>query len=153
MKKKCLLWGAVFLTGLTAHATDYGYLTFQQSDGTLTSFVAKGLKMTFADGKLIATQGTRTASLDLASLSAMYFSNDGTATIQTLRENNRNVIVKGRNIYVCPDTDAKIELYSLDGTLKKSRQIGAGQTATLSTPVGGLYIVSVNGVKTKALVR
>ena len=56
MKRILLL--LMCLPAFAAQAQDYGYLTFRTADGTEQSIAAAGLKITFTDGKMLATAGT-----------------------------------------------------------------------------------------------
>lgn len=58
---------------MTAAADDYGYLTIEKSDGSKSSLTAIGTTITFADGNLIAVNGSEQATIALESLSAMRF--------------------------------------------------------------------------------
>ena len=155
MKKKMMLLAFGFaMTGQMAHATDYGYLTFQQSDGSLTTLVAEGLKITFADGKLIAQQGTQTKTLDLTSLSNMYFTNDGSTSITSIQGNIPAITVQNGQIWIATKESGKAELYRLDGIQLGSQNIEGGKKVSLATGLTkGIYIVSINGVRTKISVR
>lgn len=153
-KKKMLLTAAAMLTGLTVHAADYGYLTFQQADGTLTTLAAEGLKITFADGKLIAKQGTQTATLDLNELKTMFFSNDGSTSVASINGNAPKITISNGQIQITTKENASAKLYRIDGRTEGSQNIDAGQTVTLAKGLAkGIYIVSINGVKTKVLVK
>ena len=68
---------------LSMRATDYQYLVFTLTDGTTQAVTATNLSISFSDGNLVATGGNETlATLPVASLSAMEFSNDGTTGIE-----------------------------------------------------------------------
>ena len=83
MKKTILMTLLCIFSSLTMRAADYQYLVFTQTDGTTQAVAATNLSISFADGNLIATSGNETlATLPLATLSAMEFSNDGTTGIE-----------------------------------------------------------------------
>ena len=87
MKKAMILTLLSILT-LGLQAADYQYLVFTMSDGQTKAVTATDLSISFADGNLIATSGDQTlATLSLASLTAMEFSNDGTTGIQNISVN------------------------------------------------------------------
>ena len=57
------------LPAFAAQAQDYGYLTFRTANGTEQGIAAAGLKITFTDGKMLATAGTETINIALPDLS------------------------------------------------------------------------------------
>ena len=82
--KKIIILSMLMLLGVGVRAADYGYLVFTLSDGTTKSITSTGVNITFADGKLTATAGTETVAVELASLTKMEFSNDGTTGISSV---------------------------------------------------------------------
>ena len=73
MKKLFLTVVVAVATVMTANASGYEYLTIQKSDGTMISLASSGLTITFENGNLIATQNGETTTLELNSLSKMFF--------------------------------------------------------------------------------
>lgn len=73
MKKIFLTLVVAVATVMTANASGYEYLTIQKSDGTMISLASSGLTITFENGNLIATQDGETTTLELNSLSKMFF--------------------------------------------------------------------------------
>ena len=73
MKKLFLTLVVAVATVMTANASGYEYLTIQKSDGTMISLASSGLTITFENGNLIATQNGETTTLELNSLSKMFF--------------------------------------------------------------------------------
>lgn len=73
MKKLFLTLVVAVATVMTANASGYEYLTIQKSDGTMISLASSGLTITFENGNLIATQDGETTTLELNSLSKMFF--------------------------------------------------------------------------------
>lgn len=66
-------------------AADYNYLVFTTNDGSEQAIVATGLSITFTDGNLVAATANETlASIPLASLQKMHFSETGTTGISAL---------------------------------------------------------------------
>lgn len=154
MMKRGVFFAAILATGLTAHATDYGTFTFLQSDNTATSLTANGLKMVFADGNLVVTQGSQTVTFSLATLSSMYFSNAGSTSIAALRTGETAIRTAGGTVRVCSPVTAQVALFRLDGMKVAEKTVPANSEETLGSSLSeGLYIVSVNGVKTKIFVR
>lgn len=129
--KKTMILALVALLAATAHADDYGYFTVRNADGEATSFTAIGLKMTFADGKLLATQDGTTTALPIDALDAMYFANEATTSIQS----------------VAATQDSRATVYTLSGV-----RVAEGRLDSMNLPKG-VYIVNKNGVTTKMTVR
>ena len=73
MKKLFMTLVVADATVMTANASGYEYLTIQKSDGTMISLASSGLTITFENGNLIATQNGETTTLELNSLSKMFF--------------------------------------------------------------------------------
>lgn len=74
LMKKQLLFAAMLLAGQSLHATDYPYLTFEKSDGTLQSVSVASLTLIYSDGMLTATNADGSVKLTLSELTRMYFS-------------------------------------------------------------------------------
>ena len=75
--RKILLLLSLMTAGMTAvHADNYGYFSFQSTDGTVQTFTAQGLEITYSNGFAIVKSGSSTASIALASLSGMSFSTE-----------------------------------------------------------------------------
>jgi len=78
--KRTILLAAIAAWGFNpTWADDYPYLMFQTADGNTIAVTASELTITFADGKLIATNAEGTQTLTLTDLSKMYFSTTGDA--------------------------------------------------------------------------
>lgn len=132
MKKKVIIT-MLLGTVLTAAASDYDYLTIESTDGTKTSLTAVGLKISFSDGNLVATNGSESTTIAISALSAMRFttSNEsGTSGIgQTLTDDNFSI------------NDAEA-IYDLNG-----RQIDPSQVKK------GVYIIKKDNQTKKIQVR
>ena len=73
----------ILTTGM--QATEYDYLVFTLTDGTKTAVAASNLTITFSGDNLIAGSGSETlATLPLAQLTQMEFSNDDPTGITTI---------------------------------------------------------------------
>lgn len=84
MKKTIILAMLCILSSLSMRAGDYQYLVFTLSDGTTQAVTASDLSISFTGDNLVATCGNETvATLPLASLTSMEFSNDGTTGISS----------------------------------------------------------------------
>lgn len=137
MKKWFVFMIGACLSGVTAHADTYPYLTFRQADGTLVSMAASSLTMTFADGKLVATNGSESREMTLANLTSMFFTDTPAAT--------------GINGAAVTDADGEVEAYSLQG-------VSVGKFSTLKTlkeslPAGVYIVKAANGKNTKMVVK
>lgn len=152
MKQRETLLAVALMAATAAGAADYGYLTFRQSDGTLQSLTAMGLQMKFQDGKLVATQGTETLTLDAASLAAMYFSESATTGIKTLKQSGVSVKATDQGIAVSAAEGSRVLVSSVGGVLMADVSASSSGLAEVSLPKG-VYVVSVNGAKTKIIVK
>lgn len=121
---------------LAAQAADYQYLTIEKKDGTALSMTAVGLNITYANGKMTATNGTETATLALTELSRMFFSNTKDATaIATIED-------------LQPETAATV--YDLSGRLVASEVMPSAHSSLLRK---GVYIVRQNTKTVKIQVK
>ncbi len=111
--------------GLTASAQSYSYLTFRQADGSETSLKTAGLKLTFADGNLVAANGTETATFALANMAKMYFSTSATAIDQATSAQVSASIVNGA-LQVAAPAGTPVSVYSLDGREMPHQGLASG---------------------------
>lgn len=116
----CLSW-------TTAHASTYPYLSFLSVEGSVVLMSATGLSIRFSDGKLIATNGTETKEMPVASLTRMRFS-QGNAT--RLQENSLQ------------ETDGQVEAFTVGGL--SMGKFSTMQAFRQSAPAG-IYVVRGNG--------
>ncbi len=123
------------LAALGAAAQSVDYITFRQTDGTEQSLPAIGTKIVFTNGRLVATNGTATASADLTALDKMFFSAKPTGITTTTSGTAVRVTITGGHLNVSAPAGAVVTLHNADG-----RQLDTA--ARLSA---GLYIVRVNG--------
>ena len=138
MKKWVLCLMAILAIGTQAADFTYKYLVVKVSDGTQTALDAEGLQLTFADGQLVATNGTGSQSFALAQLASMTFSEtDGTTT--------------GIDPTAAIGTaGGRVEVYTLSGRL-----VGTFDSAsTLDTQLrSGVYVVKQNKKSTKIIIK
>lgn len=127
---------AVFLTLFAAlvtgaQAADYNYLVFTLTDGSTQAVASANLSITFDNGQLTATSGSSTlATVPLASLAKMEFSNTGTSGISTISTDQLTI------------GDAT-DIYDLNGhQLPKGSQLSRG-----------IYILKGNGRTIKVQVK
>ena len=121
---------------LSAQAADYQYLTIEKKDGTALSITAVGLNITYADGKMTATNGTETATLALTDLSRMFFSNSKEATAIAAIEDLQ------------PETAATV--YDLSGRIVANEVLPSALSSQLRK---GVYIVRQNTKTVKIQVK
>lgn len=77
--KQVLIMALLLLTTASVKADDYAYLAFENGDGTTQTLPADGLKITYADGKIVAVSSNGSQTFTLSDLYKMYFANTSTA--------------------------------------------------------------------------
>lgn len=129
MKKVLLV--LMMMTGmLTAHADSYTYLTFEKSDGTLTSVPLSSLSITISGTTLTAGD----QSFALTDLTKMYFT---TADVTAIDEVNTAV-------------NGEVEVFSMNGVAMGKYTTVQEAMSSLRT---GVYIVKSNGKTVKVAVK
>ena len=129
MKKVLLV--LLMMTGmLTAHADSYTYLTFEKSDGTLTSVSLSSLSITISGTTLTAGD----QSFALADLTKMYFTTADVTAIDEVK-----TAVKG-----------EVEVFSMNGVAMGKYTTVQEAMSSLRT---GVYIVKSNGKTVKVAVK
>ena len=129
MKKVLLV--LMMMTGvLTAHADSYTYLTFEKSDGTLTSVSLSSLSITISGTTLTAGD----QSFALADLTKMYFT---TADVTAIDE-------------VKAAVNGEVEVFSMSGIAMGKYTTVQEAMSSLKT---GVYIVKSNGKTVKVAVK
>lgn len=119
------------MTGvLTAHADSYTYLTFEKSDGTLTSVPLSSLSITISGTTLTAGD----QSFTLADLTKMYFT---TADVTAIDE-------------VKTAVNGEVEVFSMNGVAMGKYTTVQEAMSSLRT---GVYIVKSNGKTVKVAVK
>lgn len=130
MKKTILLTLLSILT-MGMRAADYQFLVFTMNDGTTQAVTASNIAISISGDNLVVSTTTETlATLPLASLTQMEFSNDGTTGICQITANQLT-------------TDADTVIYDLNG-----RQMPSG--AALPK---GVYIVKNQNKTLKVTIR
>ena len=133
MFKKFLLTLLLVLPAGVAMADDFPYFAFQTSDGETSTLNVTGLKITFSDGNIVATNAdgaSFTASIE--SLAKMYFSSTATGI------------------------DAVAESAVAEGDIYNVQGVRVGRTDKMGEVRGlpeGVYVVKQNGKARKVLVR
>lgn len=129
MKKKILmlsLWAA--MSGTVA-ADEYGYMVFTLNDGTTQSISTEGLSLNFGNGKLTATSGTSTLTIQLEDLKKMAFSSENVTGIETIGNTQATI-------------DSQADIYNL-----------RGQKVTKDQLEKGVYIVKTKDKTYKVIVK
>ena len=113
-------------------ADEYPYLTFEQTDGTITTIAATGTTITFNNGNLIASQDGETKTIALTDLNKMYFS--ATSAV--------------RNMFAEEESD--YDIYSIEGCKIGTYKNLSDAQAILSQ---GIYVVKKSGKTYKTLMK
>lgn len=78
--KKTIITMLIALVAIMASAETYNYLKFTRKSGSTVTFTAQGLKLTYDDSNITVTNADGTATIPLADVEDMYFSNEGGTT-------------------------------------------------------------------------
>lgn len=122
---------AVMIGTVAVHADDYTYLTFEKSDGTLTSVALSSLSITISGTTLTAGDQTFT----LSDLTKMYFS---TANETTGIEEATTTL------------DGAVEVFSLNGIAIGKYASMKDAAASLKT---GIYVIKSKSKTLKVAVK
>ncbi len=153
--KRTLTLLCALVVAFAAGAQTYSYLTIRQSDGTEQSLALAGLKLTFNDGNLQATNGTESATFALAGLSAMYFATEATG-LQAVLAPTPVATWQGGTLSVDAPAGSLVAVYTLSGqriTTYRKTTNGAEQIRIGSRLPQGIYVVRVNGNSLKLIAR
>ena len=121
MKKLLLTFSALMLGAGATMADGTDYLTFRQTDGSEVSIPSAGLKITFADGQLVArATGQAELTLPVAALQAMFFSATPTSIATPLKASDITEIysIDGR-LFNAPGSQVQI-VKTADGKIIKT---------------------------------
>lgn len=139
MKKTIILTLLCIVSSMSMRAADYQYLVFTMNNGSTLAVTATDLTISFANDNLIATSGNETlATLPLATLVSMEFSNDNGTTAINVVSTDRAVIDVNSII-----TDANTAIYDMQGRMMP-------QDSALPK---GTYIVKNNNRTIKVNIR
>lgn len=139
--KRILLLIIATASLFVAKAQSFDYLTVRTMEGSEQSFALDQLKLTFADGKVVATSHGETTTFDFANLDFMFFTADPTA-IESAPGEAFSVSIIGGNLQTNAPTDSDIRIYTPDG--KRVGQSGLNR---------GVYLVRINGRTFKTISR
>ena len=74
--KKTIITMLIALVAICASAETYSYLKFTKTNGTTVTYSAQGLKLTYDNSNVTITNAEGTATIALAEVQDMYFSNE-----------------------------------------------------------------------------
>ena len=113
MKKTIILTLLCIVSSMSMRAADYQYLVFTMNNGSTLAVTATDLTISFANDNLIATSANETlATLPLATLTSMEFSNDNATT--AINAASADGAVLNINSII---TDANTAIYDMQGRM------------------------------------
>ena len=133
--RKLLLLSLLAIGTSQMKADDYLYLTFTNTDGAEQSVSIDGLKVSFADGNIVAEATEETLTLPLADVAKMYFSD--TKSEQT---GIKEAVSKGEGISVYTTSGMFIGIFANAAQAHKQLE-------------HGLYVIRNNGKTYKMAVK
>ncbi len=74
--KKTIITMLIALVAMFASAETYSYLKFTMTDGTTLTYSAQGIKLTYDASSVYVSNNETTATIALANVQDMYFSNE-----------------------------------------------------------------------------
>ena len=74
--KKTIITMLIALVAMVASAETYNYLKFTKTNGTTVTYSVEGLKLTYDNNNVYVTNAESTATIALAEVQDMYFSNE-----------------------------------------------------------------------------
>jgi len=78
--KKTIIMMLLALVAFCASAETYSYLRFTYNDASEVAYSVDGIVVTYDDTNIYVTNAEGTATLAIADVTKMYFSNDGTSS-------------------------------------------------------------------------
>lgn len=155
MKKALVLAAFSLLFAKQAAAEVYPYMAFTLLDSTEQYIGADGLKITFSNGNLCATQGTQTITVPLASLSGMHFASSTTGIEQQgAAAPAAKVTASNGRITVACTAASSVAVYNAWGVQLAATTLAAGQERTVASSLPkGVYAVVINGKTQKLCVK
>ncbi len=129
--KKLMLFTCLCLLSIGAQAADFEYLVFTLSDGTKKAVTASNVSIQFSEENLQVSSGDDVlATLPLASLIEMEFSNEGTTGIESVSVNQLI-------------TDSNTVIYDMNGR----------QMPSMAQLPKGVYILKSNNKTIKVSIK
>ncbi len=132
--KRLLILTMAMCSGMLAHADDYPYLTFEQTDGTELSFDVESLEMYFDGGNLYVQNASGSKTLSVSDLKRMYFSS----------------VVDGVTELTASSKATSLSAYDLTG--KYVGQFASVSQLQTALPKG-IYVVKQNTKTSKIVVK
>lgn len=83
--KKTIITMLIALVAMVASADTYSYLKFTRTDGSTVTYSVEGIKLTYDDTNVTITNVDGTASLPLAQVQNMEFTNDAGSSTTVIR--------------------------------------------------------------------
>lgn len=157
MKRLFVICAALWSVAVV-RADDYAYLSVVDLAGGSASFASSGAKIVFADGMLVVTSGDVSGSFDLSTLDYMVLTNtvseDNTLALSGQSVVGADVRPGEGCVLVTAEEGARVCVYSSGGmevaagaaSGKEGDRFGDGLQR-------GVYVVSVNGVSTKIVLK
>ena len=75
--KKTIITMLIALVAMVASAETYNYLKFTKTNGSTVTYSVEGLKLTYDNSNVYVTNAETAATIALAEVQDMYFSNEG----------------------------------------------------------------------------
>lgn len=139
--KRILLLIIATASLFVAKAQSFDYLTVRTMEGSEQSFALDQLKLTFADGKVVATSHGESTTFDFANLDFMFFTAEPTA-IENMSDGGCTVSIVGGNLQTNAPAGSTIHVFTPDG-----KRVGQ------SSLNRGVYLVQINGRTYKTIAR
>lgn len=140
----------VFLCTL-AHSATYEYLAFNLADGTAKALSANGVKITYADGNLLAQNATETLTLALADVASMQFTNTLPTGISTLLGAGDTITARNGVVSVTTKQACKVCIYDAAGRMVESFATVAGTASQSRKLTKGCYVVKMGKASYKVM--
>lgn len=153
MKRFFTLMAVLSAICIQAGAQNLDYITFRSVDGTERSVGIDGLRITFADGQLSATNNVESFSTPLSALSSMFFAEAPTA-IRAVAATDAHLSYSNGLLSVNAPQGEIVSIYGADGRLvsRHVKQADGEERIPLSV-LRGVYVIKMNGETTKLMVR
>lgn len=139
---KILFFFCVMAFSATASAQSYSFLTLRKAVGDEVSLKVDGLKITFANGNLVAANGEQTLSVPLAEMGHMYFSATPTSIASTSAGSSVDVRIVNGTLHASAPAGVEVKVYSTDGRLMPTSGLQPG-----------VYVVKVGSQTLKVMAR
>lgn len=139
---KLLFFCCAMAISTTASAQSYSYLTLRKAVGDETSLKVDGLKITFSNGQLVATNGEETVSVPLSEMGSMFFSAQPTAIASTSAAGGFEASIVHGTFHATVPAGVEVKVYSTDGRLMPTSGLQPG-----------VYVVKAGSQTLKVMAR